>query len=341
MSPRRPVGVSRVATPKHLSKLLRRAALFITLIAFSIVSVGILAFREADRLMRVPPTPLQTVVSNIMPPYSLASFISLDNQTELSGWIFPSKGKARSTIILVHDQMKNRLQFGLDTPYLYDELTNLGFNVLSFDLRHSGQSGGPLSGYGYAEWEDVIAAIGYARKNTATHNVVLYGFGSGCTAVLLALDHLPEPDAVQKSLPVRLRELGFDSTYVAGVMLDSPSASGDSYVRAEYRSGNLIDRDLMQYAVPYAVRMSAGSGNRTQLTTVLTRLQLPAFISYSKSDTRIGYASIEPLVHEQLRLHPDTTLVHEMDKPGSVEGFLLDRTAYMEKMKDYFRRFFD
>lgn len=341
MTSRKPVGVSKAPVQHHLSKALRRTALFFSLVAFLIVSVGFTAFREADRLMRVEPLPLQTVISNIMPTYSLASFISLDKQTELSGWLFPSKGKPRSTIILVHDQMKNRLQFGLDTPYLFEELTNLGFNVLSFDLRHSGQSGGPLSGYGYAEWEDVVAAIGYARRSTSTHDVILYGFGTGCTAVLLALDHLPEPDALQSSLMPRLRKLGFDRTYVKGIMLDSPAASADSYIRAVYRNGGFADRTLLQYTVPYAVRMSAGSGNRTQLTTVLTRLQLPVFLSYSKADTRIGYDSIEPLVREQLRLHPDTTLVHETAKPGSVAGFTLDRTAYVEKMRDFLRRYFD
>lgn len=63
---------------------------------------------------------------------------SLDDQTGLSGWLFPAEGTPKSTIILVHDAQANRLQFSLDTPYLYETLVELGYNVLSFDLRHSG-----------------------------------------------------------------------------------------------------------------------------------------------------------------------------------------------------------
>ncbi len=341
MSSKQKDGIRKVPTRPRLPRILRRLAFLFSIIAVLIVTLGFVAFREADRVIRFEPVPLQTIASNIMPPYSLAGFISIDKQTSLSGWLFPARGEARSTIIMVHDVLQNRLQFDLDTPYLFEELTDSGFNVLAFDLRHSGQSGGPLSGYGYAEWEDVVAAISYVRKNTATRDVILYGFGSGCSAVLLAMDHLPEPDAEQSKLPPKLRELGFDKTYVRGVMLDSPAASADSYIRALYQEGSFFDRSLLKYMVPYAVRMSAGSDNRTQLTTVLTRLQIPVFISYSKQDNRIGFDSIEPLVREQLRLHPDTTLVHELTEPGSTAGFKLDREAYLSTISDYFRRFFD
>jgi len=341
MSAKQRDGIRKVPTKPRLPRILRQLALFFSVIAVLIVSVGFIAFREADKVMRFEPVPLQTIASNIMPRYSLASFMSIDGQTSLSGWLFPARGEARSTIIMVHDILQNRLQFGLDTPFLFEELTESGFNVLAFDLRHSGQSAGPLSGYGYAEWEDVVAAISYVRKNTATRDVILYGLGSGSSAVLLALDHLPDPDAEQSRLPLKLQELGFDKTYVKGIMLDSPAASADSYISALYKQGNLFDRVLLKNTVPYAVRMSAGSDNRSQLTTVLTRQQLPVFISYSKNDNRIGSESIEPLVREQLRLHPDTTLIHKLAEPGSVAGFMLEREAYLATIADYFRRFFD
>lgn len=340
MSQRTRAGMSRVPPSPRLSHLVRRTALIFTAIALLIVSAGLMVFREADRVMRVEPQPLQTVVSNIMPPYTQAGFFSLDNQTSLSGWLFTAKGTPRSTIILVHDAQKNRLQFGLDTPYLYEALVNLGFNVLSFDLRHSGQSGGTLSAFGYAEWEDVIAAIAYVRKNTSTHNVLLYGFGSGSAAVLLALNRLPESGADTSALPKRIRDLDFDRSYVRGIMLDTPCMTPDNYVQAHYQSGSFMDR-LLRGTVPYAVRLSAGHTGSRQLTTILTRMQLPVFLSYSKADTRVGIDAIKPLVEERLRLYPDTTLVHQMGQAGSVDGYVKDRAAYLMQLQDFFRRFFD
>lgn len=341
MSQRTRVGMTRVPSSPRFSHLVRRTALIFTVIAALIVAGGFMVFREADRLMRIEPLPLQTVVSNIMPPYTQAGFLSLDNQTNLSGWLFSAKGTPRSTIILVHDEQKNRLQFGLDTPFLYEALVNLGFNVLAFDLRHSGQSGGTLSAFGYAEWEDVIAAIAYAHKHTSTRNVILYGFGSGSAAVLLALNRLPEAGADTSTLPKKLKDLGFDRSYVRGILLDTPCMTPDSYIQAHYQDGDIIDRLLLKNTVPYAVRLSAGHNGSRQLTTILTRMQLPVFLSFSQADSRVGIDSIKPLVDERLRLYPDTTLVHQMERPGSVDGFLKDRTAYLAQLQDYFRRFFD
>ena len=340
MSQKTRVSMSRVPGQSRMPRLIRRTALIFTLIAFLIVASGLQVFREADRLMRIEPGPLQTVASNIMPPYAQAGFFSLDGQTSLSGWLFPAKGTPRSTIILVHDNQANRLQFGLDTPYLFESLVNLGFNVLAFDLRHSGQSGGTLSAFGYAEWEDVVAAIAYVRKNTATRNVLLYGFGSGSAAVLLALDQLPEAGTDPDKIPERLKKLDFDRSYVRGILLDTPCMTPDSYIQAFYRSDRFTDR-LLRSTVPYAVRLSAGYNGSRQLTTILTRQQLPVFLSFSKADTAVGISTIRPLVDERLRLYPDTTLVHQMDQPGSIDGFMKDRTAYLAQLEDYFRRYFD
>lgn len=178
------------------------------------------------------------------------------------------------------------------------------------------------------------------KKNTVTRDVILYGFGSGCSAVLLAIDRLPEAGADPSTLPSRLQKLGFDRTYVRGVMLDTPGLTPDASIRANYPDKDLLSA-IKRGAVPYAVRLSAGYNGSRQLATVLTRLQLPVFISYSVLDSRLGPDAIEPLVAERLRLYPDTTLVHRMAIPGSVEGFTKDAEHYTSTIKDYLSRYFD
>jgi pimeloyl-ACP methyl ester carboxylesterase len=294
-----------------------------------------------------------------MPPFQVISFQSLDEQTTLSGWMFPAKGEPVSTVIMVHDNGSNRLQFGIDMPALYDFFVEAHYNVLSFDLRHAGKSEGQLSAFGYAEWEDVLAAINYARQFTTTKDVLLYGFGSGVTSALFAWSRLPERaasaatandtaetiakddagSAAERAMSQRIAALGFDQSYIRGVLLDTPCVSPDNYIQAVYRHGGLLGRILLQFTVPYAVRLSASSSSQRSLVTILTRIQRPVFISYSDQDNWVGRQSIVPLVNERLRLHPDTTTVYVDPEPGYVSGIKNNQGAYLGALQDYLSRY--
>ena len=344
--------------PTKVSVAVRRAVSIAVLFALLIVSGGIVSFASANNLMRRKPEQLASFSSNVMPPFQVIGFQSLDEQTTLSGWMFPAKGEPISTVILVHDSNRNRLQFGIDMPALYEFFVEAHYNVLSFDLRHSGKSEGQLTAYGYAEWEDVIAAINYARQFTTTKDVLLFGFGSGVTSALFAWSRLPERaardetaseksptapaenlSAAEKAINQRIAKLGFDQSYVRGVLLDTPCVSPDNYIQAEFRHGNLLDRMLLQYTVPYAVRLSASSSSQRSLVTILTRIQRPVFIAYSDQDSWVGRKSILPLVKERLRLHPDTTAVYVDPKPGYVEGLKNDQGAYFSALQDFLDRY--
>lgn len=321
--------------------LIRRLAMIASILAVVLILAGALSFSAANNLMRREPKPLDNFSSNILPSFQVVSFNTLDEQTSLSGWFFPAVGEPVSTIILVHDNGKNRLQFGLDMPGLYEFLVNQRMNVLSFDLRHSGKSEGQLSAFGYAEWEDVLAAIQYAKKYMVTKNVLIFGFGSGVSASLLAWQSLPDNiDLPGPDLPATIAKLGFDRTYIRGVMLDTPCISPDDYIRAEYRRGSLLSRGILQWSVPYAVRLSAGSTGQINLVTTLSQIQRPVFIAYSTADNWVGTRRIEPLVRERLRLHPDTTAVYKDEQPGSVSGYLNNQEAYLAALQAYLERYF-
>jgi len=333
-------SISRISYRRRPARLIKRAALIISVLALVLIAAIAYSFTTANDLMRQKPKALATFSSNIMPDYRLVSFASLDEQTMLSGWFFPAEGEAYSTVVLVHDQGKNRLQFGLDSPDFYRHLVEKGLNVLAFDQRNSGQSDGELSGYGYAEWSDVLAAVRYARKNAATKNVLLYGFGTGVSASLIAWDQLPPAGIDKKDYPENIRKLDFDQSYIIGLMLDSPAASPDDYIRVIYRRQGWLGNNLLQYTVPYAVRLSAGSIGKVNLTALLSRCQLPVFLAYQTQDTWIGSDSILPLVDERQRLNPDLTVVYACDKPGYTDGFLLDRTGYLAALDGFLARFF-
>ena len=157
------MGIDRAVmgtrSPSRLSFALRFLAAVLTILALLLAGIAAVTFGVANRIMREPPSPLENFPANVMPGFTIVDLPSLDGQTTLSGWYFPAKGEPRGTVAMVHADGGNRLQLGVDTAHLYRFLVERGFDVLSFDLRHSGDSGGRLTTYGYAEWEDVLAAV--------------------------------------------------------------------------------------------------------------------------------------------------------------------------------------
>ena len=332
-------SIQRISYRRQPGKIIRPLILLLTLLAFMLIGIVIWTFFAADQVMRQEPVPLQTISSNVMPAFSVVSFASLDGQTQLHGWYIRTRAQPVSTIIMVHEQGKNRLQFGLDTPLLYRHLTDLGFNLLSFDLRNTGQSGGELSGFGYAEWADVVAAIRHVQQHAPTSHVLLYGFGTGVSASLLAWDNLPAPGSERDTLPREIRDLAFDQSYVIGLLLDAPGTSPDNTIQALYRERNCLERTILARSVPYAVRMSSSAGRKVNHSVVLGSCHIPVYLVHYKEDTLIGEASAT-VVTERQRLHPDLTMVTLFDEPGHADGFLTDQQAYLSGLDRFLNRYF-
>jgi uncharacterized protein len=97
----------------------------------------------------------------------------------LSGWWVPAAG-ARGSAVLVHGANRSRAEMIGKVPFLHD----LGLNVLLFDERHHGRSGGELSTFGYQERLDVRAAVAEVRRR-APGPVIAWGISLGAVAVLL------------------------------------------------------------------------------------------------------------------------------------------------------------
>lgn len=346
-------AISRAPRTRRTSRRIRSTAILSSLLALVLITFVVITLVRANDMLRQPAKPLATFSSNILPAFTPVSFPTLDEQNRLFGWFFSPETKPVSTIILVHDQGENRLQFGLDSAKLYEYLIDKGFCVLAFDLRRSGQSDSSMSGYGYAEWADVVAAINYVRKNAVTQDVLLYGFGSGSAASLLAADQLPpagtiaaaaagdaQAEQTLKKYPENIQSLGFDQSYIKGFLLDTPCSSPDEYIRADCRAQDWLGENLLQYTVPYAIRFSAGTLANTSLITILTRSQLPVFLTYSAQPAGVRQSSVLTLSEERQRLHPDTTLVYVSEKPGYVSGYTDDPDAYLAAVGKWLKRFF-
>lgn len=325
--------------PRSLSAVVRFIIIPFTILALLLVVLGVYTFTNANKIMRRDSKQLEDFANNILPTYSIASFQSLDGVTSLSGWYFPARTTPVSTVVFVHGQGGNRLQFDVDTANLYDFFVNKGFNVLSFDLRHAGKSKGNISTFGYAEWADVIAAISFVRKTSTTKNVILYGFGSGVSACLIAMEKLPLPAQSLDDFADNIAKLEFNRSYIRGLILDSPSLSSDDYIQEVCRSSVFLGKQIGQFSIPYAIRLSAGASKSTNLAAVIARTQLPVHLIYKKSSDNISDDKAYAFVSERQRLFPTLTTTYAMTATTPLSTFLFDTKSYMDSIDDFLTRY--
>ena len=317
-----------------------RLALVLSFIALVVISFIALTVFSSNRLMNINRNEVNNVPSNILPSYSTTSFQSADGQTSLQGWFFKTKNPI-STIIVVHDAGSNRLPFGVEMIDMIEGWLDEGYNVFLFDQRNSGTSGGDICTYGYLEWQDVLGAIAIVRQISVTTNVILFGIGTGCTSSILAYTNLPPEGAGENILSQYsqdIRNLGFDKSYVIGMILDSPAKESDDYIRPEVVQSEPLGF-LTQYSVPYAIRVSAGSDN-ISLAVEIARLPIPVLILYGGHDTFVGADKIDQRITERNRLNSSITRSVMVSGAGYLEEYGINKNLYIDTVNNFLNSYY-
>ena len=115
--------------------------------------------------------------------YTNVSFKSEDSKDiDLNGWWIESE-KNIGTIIWVHglDSERSGGEGKLD---MMKEIHNLGYSILTFDLRGHGNSGDAPLGLGIREKNDIYGAINFLNEEHNIKKIGLYGISYGGVAVL-------------------------------------------------------------------------------------------------------------------------------------------------------------
>jgi pimeloyl-ACP methyl ester carboxylesterase len=126
--------------------------------------------------------------------YSLVSFPSCDG-INLRGWWF-GKDNRQPVVILIHGIRANRAEPPERVFGLARELLGHNYNVLAFDLRAHGESGGNQISAGYYEKNDLLGAIKFIRGRGITSKIGVLGFSMGAAVSLMAAAECKEISAV-------------------------------------------------------------------------------------------------------------------------------------------------
>jgi fermentation-respiration switch protein FrsA (DUF1100 family) len=145
------------------------------------VAVIILAYWNAYNLVRPRRTPMTStpVESGLL--YEPVTFTSADG-LRLAGWYIPSHNGA--AIILCHGLGANRADMLPQAVLLAEH----GYGSFLFDFRAHGESEGEMVTYGYAETDDVLAAVDYllSRSDVDPQRIGILGGSLGAATALRA-----------------------------------------------------------------------------------------------------------------------------------------------------------
>lgn len=220
--------------PRKTHKVRNITIFSLIVILLSVITVLIISAVSGWKLIHPAKSPITAFSANIVPEFRDVSFYDIDKEINLKGWLFPSKGSTK-TVIFAHGYGKNRLQFGEKTLDIVKALLGKGYNVLLFDFRNSGLSGGDKTSIGVFERKDILGAVKFARAQ-GSEKIALLGYSMGASSSILAAGESDSIDAViadspfsdlkeylNTSLPVwsKLPSFPFNKTVILSVKLMS------------------------------------------------------------------------------------------------------------------------
>ena len=246
--------------------------------------------------------------------YEDVEFLSRKGDVMLTGWYLLSPA-CETNLILVHGISSNRAS--RQATEIAAHLIDACFNVLLFDLRAHGTSGGDRITGGIDEAEDVLGAYDYLRSRGAhPHRIGILGRSMGAGAAVLAA--AVEPD---------IRALVLDSTYAQVHDLIAFEVARKTPI-PEWAAPVFIPGASLLANVLYGIDLSKLAPEHA-----IKSVDVPILLIHGEADTRI------PIEHG-VRVHKEAYAESKMwVVPSADHGEAFSRFPddYMDRVVSYFR----
>ena len=282
------------------------------LLVLLIVAYGLVSYLIASGVASVDRKPQEDDPAAHGLTYEDVEFQSRKGDVTLSGWYVHSTAK-KGTLIFVHGINSNRS--GDKAVELAERLVARGFDVLLFDLRAHGTSGGDSATYGFDERWDLLGAFDFLLgRGVDSERIGVVGFSMGAGTSLLALAEEPR---------------------IQALVADSPYAKGSDLVAHEAARKSPFPKWIMPLFVPTVKLMAKGIYDVDigflQPESAASRLPYPILVIHGMEDSRIP-PSHGMRVHKAA--HPDSEiwLVPDVDH---VDAFLTHPDEYVDRVAAY------
>ena len=245
--------------------------------------------------------------------YEDVEFPSRKGDVDLEGWYLPSIC-CGPTVIVVHGITSNRS--GGEATEMAADLVKACFNVLLFDLRAHGSSGGDRLTGGIDEAQDVLGAYDYMRsRGIRQRDIMVLGRSMGAGASVLAAAAEPEIGA-----------LVLDGTYADVTDLVAFEIGRKTPV-PEWAAPVFIPGASLLAGTLYGVDLS-----RLVPERAVSSLDYPILVIHGEADTRIP---TDHGIRVHNAAHPGSEL---WITPGTDHGdsFLNFPEEYVNRVVSYF-----
>lgn len=302
-------GVTYVPRKTHKIRNFFVVALVLILVLFIAVA-AVSAYVSWDlthpKKAEIPP-----FESNIIPEYKDASFTDIHKSVNLSGWFFSAQGSDK-TIILAHGYGRNRLQFDIKTLDMIKSFLNKGYNVLTFDFRNSGRSGGKKSTLGLYEKDDLLGAVNFAKAQGSKH-IVLLGFSTGASTCILA---------------------AAESRDIEAVIADSPFSDLKKYLNESLQTWTRLPEFPFNRTVDLSLRYltNVNSSNISPVKVIGKLSPEPVLFIHSKDDKSISLSNSRELYDAYSKIAGDKAELWETAGAGHAAGYEMYPEDYMDRV---------
>ena len=159
----------------------------------------LVSFLIAQGVTKADRDPQEDHPSNYNLEFEYVEFLSRRGDVLLSGWYLPGDSSSPH-LIFVHGI--GSVRSGDNAVELAARMVELGYNVLMFDLRGHGSSGGDKVSGGYFERWDVLGAFDYlVDRGIGPDRTGLMGFSMGAATSILAAAEEPRITALVADSP--------------------------------------------------------------------------------------------------------------------------------------------
>ena len=284
---------------------------------FLLVYIGVSYF-VASGVTRAERTEFDDHPSDYGLTYEDVDFLSRKGDVTLEGWYLPSEG-CDASIILVHGITANRSS--REATMIAAHLVEACFNVLLFDLRAHGTSGGERITGGIDEAEDALGAYDYLQTRGAGPDLIgLLGRSMGAGAAVLAAEAEPGITAMV-----------LDSTYARVNDLISFEIARKTPV-PEWAAPVFIPGASFLANVLYGIDLG-----RLAPEEAIQSVDIPILVIHGEDDTRIP-TEHGVRVFEAAHTDSELWLVPDTDHAEAFHNFPED---YVDRVVNYFRERFN